>query len=246
MKKVFREFDKSLYSIDIMLYSIMSFMGFFLLNLEISAEVEIYQYTISYFFIFAFFSILAYFLNRRKGDYEFLYFGLINICVSAFIMFNKTNTDIYYIIGNSIIFFILTYSLNKVISCYKLIKSKSINYLPKTAITILIVILSIILLVELKWKMDVAYMIFGYYFLGFGLLSLIEVLLIILFNGKTFRKELIYVLNYDEVKVPEKKVIPKAMKKVNSKRIKPKTQEELEPKKKKRKRKKKTNKENNE
>ena len=69
MKRVFKEFDKSLYSIDIMLYSIMSFMGFFLLNSEISAEVEIYQYTISYFFIFAFFSILAYFLNRRKGDY---------------------------------------------------------------------------------------------------------------------------------------------------------------------------------
>ena len=53
MKRVFKEFDKSLYSIDIMLYSIMSFMGFFLLNSEISAEVEIYQYTISYFFIFA-------------------------------------------------------------------------------------------------------------------------------------------------------------------------------------------------
>ena len=88
-------------------------------------------------------------------------------------------------------------------------------------------------------------MIFGYYFIGFGLLSLIEVLLIILLNGKTFRKELIEVLNYDEVKPTEKKNTPKRIRQVNKKRISPKTQEELEPKKKKKKRKKKTQKDDN-
>ena len=80
---------------------------------------------------------------------------------------------------------------------------------------------------------------------GFGLLSLIEVLLIILFNGKTFRKELIDVLNYDEVKPIEKKHTIKKIKQVKSKRIEPKKQEDLEPKKKKRKRKKKTKTEDN-
>ena len=244
MKRIFKEFDRTLYSVDIMFYSIMTLIGYFLVNSDLYGGVQIYQYMITVFFVFAFFSILSYFLNRRKNDYEFLYFGLINICVSAFLLLNKTNTDIYFIVGNSVLFYVLSYTLNKVISCYKLIKKKSLNYMPKSAITVLIVVLSVIVIVELKGKMDVAYMIFGYYFLGFGLLSLIEVLLIILFNGKSFRKELIDVLNYDEVKLLEKKQKSK-IKQVKSKRISPKTKEELEPKKKKRKRKKKVNEDNN-
>ena len=245
MKRVFKEFDRTLYSVDIMFYAIMSFVGYFLIKSDLTGGMQIYKYAVAIFFVSAFFSILAYFLNRRKNDYEFLYFGLINIGVASFLLFNKTNTDIYYIVANSVLFYVLSYALNKVISCYKLIRKKSLNYMPKCAITVLIVILSIVLIVELKNKMDVAYMIFGYYFLGFGLLSLIEVLLIILFNGKTFRKELIDVLNYDEVKPIEKKHTIKKMKQVKSKRIEPKKQEDLEPKKKKRKRKKKTKTEDN-
>lgn len=246
MKRVVKEFDKSIYVIDIMFYTIMTAIGFFLLSSEVSAKLEIYQYTVSIFFIIAFFSLLSYFLNRRKDDYEFLYFGLINICVAAFILVNRISSDIYYIIGNSILFYVLSFGLNKIVSCYRLIKNKNLNYIPKTAITVLIVILSCFVIYELKGKIDVAYMIFGYYFIGFGLLSLIEVLLIILLNGKTFRKELIEVLNYDEVKPMEKKVTMRPIKKVASKRIVPKTKSELEPKKKKRKRKKKTKKEDNE
>ena len=246
MKRVVKEFDKSIYVIDIMFYTIMTAIGFFLLSSEVSAKLEIYQYTVSIFFIIAFFSLLSYFLNRRKDDYEFLYFGLINICVAAFILVNRISSDIYYIIGNSILFYVLSFGLNKIVSCYRLIKNKNLNYIPKTAITVLIVILSCFVIYELKGKIDVAYMIFGYYFIGFGLLSLIEVLLIILLNGKTFRKELIEVLNYDEVKPMEKKVTMRPIKKVASKRIVPKTKSELEPKKKKRKRKKKTTKEDNE
>lgn len=245
MKRVIKEFDRTLYSVDIMLYSIMSLMGYFLINFKLSSGEEIYKYITTIFFVFAFFSLLAYFLNRRKQDYEFLYFGLINVCVAGFLIFNKTNSDLYFIIGNSVLFYVLAYTLNKIISCYKLVKQKSLNYMPKSAITILIIALSFIVILELKDKMDVAYMIFGYYFLGFGLLSLIEVLLIILFNGKTFRKELIEVLNYDEVQPVEKKIIPKKMKQVSAKRISPKTESDLEPKKKKKKRKKKTTEDNN-
>lgn len=245
MKSVVKEFDKSIYVIDIMFYTIMTAIGFFLLSSEVSAKLEIFQYTVSIFFIIAFFSLLSYFLNRRKDDYEFLYFGLINICVAVFILVNRISSDIYYIIGNSILFYVLAFGLNKIVSCYRLIKNKNLNYIPKTAITVLIVILSCFVIYELKGKIDVAYMIFGYYFIGFGLLSLIEVLLIILLNGKTFRKELIEVLNYDEVKPTEKKNTPKRIRQVNKKRISPKTQEELEPKKKKKKRKKKTQKDDN-
>ena len=61
---------------------------------------------------------------------------------------------------------------------------------------------------------------------------------------KTFRKELIEVLNYYEVKPLEKKSTIRKIKEVKSKRITPKTESELEPKKKKRKRKKKTNEDN--
>ena len=93
MKRVFKEFDRTLYSVDIMFYAIMSFIGYFLIKSDLTGGMQIYKYAVAIFFVFAFFSILAYFLNRRKNDYEFLYFGLINIGVASFLLFNKTNTE---------------------------------------------------------------------------------------------------------------------------------------------------------
>jgi hypothetical protein len=71
-------------------------------------------------------------------------------------------------------------------------------------------------------KEEVAILIYGYYFVAFGLLGLMEILLMILFNGKTFRHRLIDLLSYDEDD-DNKKVIKSTVtnkpKKVNSKRI---------------------------
>ena len=218
-RRVVKEFDKTIYAIDIMLYAIMGIIGYMLLQFSSMPNLDIEQYIIGIFFIFGFISLLAYFLNRRKGDYEFLFFGAINILVAAFIKLNAVHNDLNYIVSVSLLFYSLAYFLNKIIHVCKLVKEKNLNSIPKISVSLLVVVLTLVTMVTVYTKFDVAIMIYGYYFIGFALLSLIEVLLILLFNGKTFRKKLIDMLNYDEVKPVKKTTEVKKIKPVQGKRI---------------------------
>ena len=219
-RRVVKEFDKTIYAIDIMLYAIMGIVGYMLLQFSSMSNLDTEQYIIGIFFIFGFISLLAYFLNRRKGDYEFLFFGAINIIVAVFIKLNATHNDLNYIVSVSLLFYSLAYFLNKVIHVCKLVKEKNLNSIPKISISLLVVVLTLATMVTVYTKFEVAIMIYGYYFMGFALLSLIEVLLILLFNGKTFRKKLIDMLNYDDVKPVKKTTEVKKIKPVQGKRIK--------------------------
>ena len=218
-RRVVKEFDKTIYAIDIMLYAIMGIIGYMLLQFSGMPNLDVEQYIIGIFFIFGFISLLAYFLNRRKGDYEFLFFGAINILVAVFIKLNAVHNDLNYIVSISLLFYSLAYFLNKIIHVCKLVKEKNLNSIPKISVSLLVVVLTLVTMVTVYTKFDVAIMIYGYYFIGFALLSLIEVLLILLFNGKTFRKKLIDMLNYDEVKPVKKTTEVKKIKPVQGKRI---------------------------
>ena len=219
-RRVVKEFDKTIYAIDIMLYAIMGIIGYMLLQFSGMPNLDVEQYIIGIFFIFGFISLLAYFLNRRKGDYEFLFFGAINILVAVFIKLNAVHNDLNYIVSVSLLFYSLAYFLNKIIHVCKLVKEKNLNSIPKISVSLLVVVLTLVTMVTVYTKFDVAIMIYGYYFIGFSLLSLIEVLLILLFNGKTFRKKLIDMLNYDDVKPVKKTTEVKKIKLVQGKRIK--------------------------
>lgn len=219
-RRVIKEFDKSIYAIDIMLYVIMGVVGYMLLEFSSISNLDIEQYIVGTFYIFGFISLIAYFLNRRKGDYEFLLFGAINIFVACFIKFNSSNNDLNYIVASSLLFYSLAYFLNKVCHVWKLFREKNLNSIPKISIALLVVMLTLVTMVTVYTKFDAAIMIYGYYFMGFALLSLIEILLIILFNGKTFRKKMIDMLNYDDIKPDKKTNEVKKIKPVQGKRIK--------------------------
>ncbi len=228
-RRVINEFEKSIYALDIMLYAIIAIIGYFLLSGTIDHTISVTNYVVSVFFAFGFFSLLVYFLNRRENDYESLIFGAINIFVAVFVLVNKTNSDMNFIIANSLLFYAIGYIINKLVNVYKLFKKKSIDFIPKCAISILIFVLSIIAVVFVYEKIDVAFLIFGYYFVGFGLLSLLEVLLIILMNSKSFKKKMLKFLDYkEEKKETNKKVEIKKMKQVRGKRITPKKVEQEE------------------
>ena len=65
-RRVVKEFDKTIYAIDIMLYAIMGIIGYMLLQFSGMPNLDVEQYIIGIFFIFGFISLLAYFLNRSK------------------------------------------------------------------------------------------------------------------------------------------------------------------------------------
>ena len=73
MKKVvIKELERAFLGIDIMLYTIYAAIGYILIGFP---EVELLspmEYVPVLFFMFGFFSLVAYFLNRRSDDYEYV------------------------------------------------------------------------------------------------------------------------------------------------------------------------------
>ena len=82
MKKVvIKEFDRTLLGIDLMLYCFFVVIGYIMLQIPEISVLRPIEYASPLFYMFAFMSLVAYFVNRRPDDYEFLFFGLINIII---------------------------------------------------------------------------------------------------------------------------------------------------------------------
>ena len=117
MKKVVvTETDKYIIFVDIVLYLVIALMGFAILSINDINGIYTLKYLYVAFYVVAFFSVAAYFINRRKGDYEFLFFGLINVVVGSFAMINSNFYCNYFILGCSILIYSIANTINKGLS----------------------------------------------------------------------------------------------------------------------------------
>lgn len=173
-KIIVREFESSMIAIDIMLYCVYIAIGFIVLRIPEIGVLHPIDYAAPLFYMFAFFGLLAYFINRRKDDYEFLVLGLINIVAGSYVIINSFYPSASFIIGSTILLYSIANVLNKGYHTKLLIEKKSINFLPKLSICILLALLGFLVVFTLYDNADVQTMILGYYFVAFGLLNLIE------------------------------------------------------------------------
>ena len=131
MKKVvIKESERAFLGIDIMLYTIYAAIGYILIGFP---EVELLspmEYVPVLFFMFGFFSLVAYFLNRRSDDYEYLFFGLINVTVASYILINTLYGNDPFIMSSAIILYTVAVILNKFYHVNKLCKNKDIKFCP--------------------------------------------------------------------------------------------------------------------
>lgn len=212
MKKVIiKEFNREFLGIDIMLYAIYFVLGFILLRFP---EVEILNpvdYAPVLFFMFSFFSLLAYFLNRREGNYEYLFLGFINVLTGSFILANMMVGKDSVLVGLALLLFLLTVIFNKLYNLIYLYNNKNVNFYPKIISIILLVMVGLLTISPLFNKYAAANMILGYYFMAFGLINLLEVLIVVLIRNPKF-DELLNVTFKDE-KSKRKNVKLKAIKK---------------------------------
>lgn len=205
-KVVVKEFDKRLLVVDIMLYCIFIITGFILLNFESMDMLNPIEYASPLFYVFAFFSILAYFTNRRKGNYELLIFGFINIIVATFILIYQAYPDSGFILSDAILIYSLAIVLNKGYHCAVLLRQRDINFFIKVSVTILLLFLGVFVVSSLYNKVEAGIIIIGYYFIVFGLLSLIEPLMEILIKNKKVEKAMRGVLSYEKESKTDKKL----------------------------------------
>ena len=219
-KEIIKEYDGRLVILDIMLYCVMATAGFILLNLTSMDMLDPVKYAPSLFYMFGFFSLLVYFANRKRGDYELLIFGFINICVATFILFYSSYPDSGFILADAVLVYSIANVINKGYSCKNLIGKKDINFFPKVSITILLLVLGVLVVSSIYNKIEVGTLILGYYFIIFGLLSLLEPLVMILTKNVKVEKYILDFLSYndDEDEEIEEEIKPKkvAKEKINN------------------------------
>lgn len=212
-KVVIKELDKTFLGIDLMLYCIYVVMGYILIGFP---EVEILnpmEYSPVLFFMFGFFSLVAYFLNRRVGNYEYLFLGLINVMVATFVLVHAFFGNDALIMALVISIYSLSIILNKSYYLVHMLKNKDINFYPKTITVILLIFIGLLTVSPIFAKYAAANMILGYYLMAFGLVNLLEVLLTILIRNPRLDNALTSIFGLAPVKTTKKKVVLKEIKK---------------------------------
>ena len=214
-KEVLKEFDRTILVIDIMLYCVFITVGFVLLHFSEIELINPLKYASPLFYMFGFFSLLAYFLNRRKGDYELLIFGFINVCVGSFVLIYMSFPDTGFILADAVLIYSIANVINKAFNCKRLLIEKDINFFTKAEVAILLLFLGVFVVSSLYTKVEVGSLILGYYFIVFGLLSLLEPLMAVLVKNIKIENKILEFLAYEE---DEAEVTPK-VKEVKSKKI---------------------------
>lgn len=135
--------------------------------------VDIVLYASILFYVFAFFSIIAYFVKRNKGDYETLLLSLINI-ITATVMFVLKGQDELMVLGLGMTLYTIMMLFNRM---YKIICLKSENsfmWIVKFVTTFLIGVLGALTAYNLFNEVSVQTLLYGYYFITLGVIMTLE------------------------------------------------------------------------
>ncbi len=197
-KVVLKEFEKKYIIVDIIFYGLLAVLGFVLLNFGEMGLGNPIKHAPCIFYTIAFFAVIAYFVNRRKDDYEFLLFAFINVVVATFILVYTAYPDSGFILADAVLLYSIANILNKGYSCKRLIEHKDMNFFTKISITLLLLFLGVFVVASLYDKVELGIIILGYYFITFGLLSMLEPLNEILLNNPTLKKQIFTLLAYDK------------------------------------------------
>lgn len=210
-KEIIRESKKCHLIVDIAFYLIICFIGATILDIKRLSEVNTLNYLYLIFYIIGFFAVLAYFANRRKEDYEFLYFGLINVYVGSFALIYSNFSNPHFIVGCALLIYTISNAFNKGIHANILECKNRIEVVSKLPIMLILMFFSVFMSIYFYKNICIDNEVLGYYFLAFGLISMLEPLLCIVLNNKKISKTILG----EEVKKEEaKKEIKKVSKRV--------------------------------
>lgn len=164
--------------------------------------IDIVLYISILFYIFSFFSILLYFIRRKEGDYEILILSLINIITATFMFIFKADNP-PMILGAAMTIYTILIVLNRGFKVLKLKKDDNFMWIIKFIITFLIAFLGMLTTYNLFNEVTVQTMMFGFYFMSFGFMSIVENVIEIFVTDTVFKKILSKILVDEKVKLEE-------------------------------------------
>lgn len=186
MNKTIKNVDISLIT-QLLLSVLVIIIGVILNVFKSFGLTSIILYVSMIFYIYAFISVLLYFIKRREGDYELLLLGLINV-ITATLLFAFKESDMMVFLGTSMIIYTVLIACNRAYKIYSLKKIGSFMWVVKLLITILLVFLGLLTAINLYGETTVQTLMYGYYFVCTGILLTIENLLEMFLTEDKFRK----------------------------------------------------------
>ena len=189
MKKVgYRENVNLNFIISIMMYLIVIVAGYILLKLSEFNSLNILEISYTVLYIISFFSFVSYVLMKESGDNNYLIYSLINILSGSYIVLCFFSKNSNLVLSDAMFIYTFANILNDGYQCMKYQKNR-LELMPKLAISLILFVLGIYTAISIVGKYDVSCMILGYYFLIFGLLKLLEnMMLVLLINPKVEEK----------------------------------------------------------
>jgi len=211
-KVIFKESDKKFIIIDILFNIILCLIGLCVLKTTGIEYIKVLRYFYLIFYVVAFFSLIAYFSNRRKGDYELLYFAFINVYVGSFALIYRDYQNSYFILGCSVLIYTIANLYNRGVRINTLNNEKNLEFFPKLFVTLVLTLFCLGISFFLYQGNAVEFLIVGYFFLTFGLLSLLEPMLTIIMKNDKVMKFVVDKKASEPVKSVVKRQVKKPVK----------------------------------
>lgn len=186
MKKNLKSIDLHLIA-NLILSVIVLIMGIIIMIFKAFGLTDIILYVSILFYIFAFFSIIAYFIKRREGDYELLLLSLINIIVATY-MFVFQNDNLPMILGSAMTVYTILMVANRGYKVLMLKNQDNFVWTVKFIMTFLLAFVGILTTINLFNETTVQTMMMGYYFISTGVLMTIESAIELFVTDRAFNK----------------------------------------------------------
>lgn len=186
MKKNLRSIDLHLIA-NLILSVIVLIMGIVIMIFKAFGLTDIILYVSVLFYIYAFFSIIAYFVKRKEGDYELLLLSLINIIVATYMfVFQKDNLPM--ILGSAMTVYTILVVANRGYKVLMLKNQNNFTWVVKFIMTFLLAFIGILTTINLFNETTVQTMMMGYYFITTGVLMTIESSIELFVTERAFNK----------------------------------------------------------
>lgn len=171
MKKIIKE--NPIILIKAILYLIIFMIGVLLMSYPALGMIKPVYYVSMTFYAVSFFTILAYFIKRDKNNYELLLISLNNILIATF-MFVFQSEISNLVLGTSMVVYTLFNISIKGIYVNKYKNENNYIWSTKLIELVLLVLVGMLTAINLYSEMSVITLMFGYYFITYGIINLME------------------------------------------------------------------------
>lgn len=162
-------------------------LGIFNLVYPYIGMEDLLFYTSMIFLLFAFVTLVCYLWSRKEGDYELLLLTITNIIVGVF-LFLCREKNVQVILGTAVLAFFVQAIAVRIRQIIFLKKKKDNLYFSKLTISVLLSVLTLLVVFNLYTGTTVQTMLFGYYFIVYGIIWLLDCSLGLLVNTKKVKK----------------------------------------------------------